>query len=160
MADFVFNIAKGRVGELVWRVKNNDPSTSGLVVAVLAVTGLETDAVLKDKDTLSAVLAGTTNEPTNTGYVRKVLTDVDLDAVAPDDANDWLATDIPDQVWLEVLAGTNWAKLVIGYDPDTTGGADTAIIPMTCQDFAIEPDGTDVLAQINAGGFFRAQEPA
>lgn len=29
MADQAFNITKGRTTELAWRVKNNDPATSG-----------------------------------------------------------------------------------------------------------------------------------
>jgi hypothetical protein len=79
MADFVFNIAKGRVVEYYNRVKSNDPSPSALVIAVvLATSGLESDATLKDKDDLAALVSGATNEATNTGYARKTLTDSDL----------------------------------------------------------------------------------
>lgn len=157
MADFVFNIAKGRVVEYYNRVENNDPANSALVVVILATSGLETDAVLRDKDTLADVVSGTTNEVTNSGYARKVLTDADLAALpAPDDTNDRYDVDIPDQTWTAVAAGDGWSKLIICYDADTTGGTDANIVPLTAHDFVITPDGSDIVAQINAAGFFRA----
>lgn len=157
MADFVFNIAKGRVVELYNRVDSNDPANSALVIAVLATSGLETDAVLKDKDTLADVLSGTTNEVTNTNYARKVLTDTDLAAFAPDDTNDRTDVDIPDLVWTPgPAAGDGWSKLLICYDGDTTAGTDSNIIPLCAYDCSVTPDGSIIQATISASGFFRA----
>lgn len=156
MADFVFNIAKGRVAEFYNRVDTNDPANSALVIVVLATSGLETDAVLKDKDTLADVLAGTTNEVTNTNYARKTLTDTDLAAFAPDDTNDRVDLDIADQTWTAVAAGDGWSKLLICYDGDTGAGTDANIIPLCAYDFVLTPDGSTITAQINASGFFRA----
>ena len=157
MADFVFNIAKGRVVEYYNRVENNDPSTSALIVLVLATAGLETDAVLRDVDTVTALVAGTTNEVTNTGYARKTLTDTELAALpAPDDTNDRYDVDIPDQTWTAVAAGDGWSKLVIAYDDNTGTGTDANIIPLTAHDFVLTPDGSDITAQIATAGFFRA----
>ncbi len=156
MANFVFNIAKGRVAEFYNRVKTNDPAASGLVLVVLATTGLETDAVLLDKADLAAVLAGTTDEATNTGYARKVLTDVDLVALTIDNTNDRVDLDIPDQTWTAVAAGSGWSKILICYDADTAAGTDANIIPLTAHDFVVTPDGSDIVAQIAAAGFFRA----
>lgn len=157
MADFVFNIAKGRVVEYYNRVKSNDPTNSAFIVVVLATSGLETDAVLKDKDDLAAVVSGTTNEVTNTGYARKTLTDADLAALpAPDDTNDRYDIDIPDQTWTGVAAGDGWSRMLICYDSDTTAGTDANIIPLCSYDFVVTPDGSDITAQINAAGFFRA----
>jgi hypothetical protein len=156
LADFVFNIAKGRVAEFYNRVDTNDPTNSALVVVVLATSGLESDATLKDKDDLAAVVSGATNEVTNSGYARKVLTDSDLSALAPDDTNDRMDADIPDQTWTAVAAGDGWSKLIVCYDGDTTGGADSAIIPLTAHDFVVTPDGTDIVAQIATAGFYRA----
>jgi hypothetical protein len=79
MANIVFNIALGRVRELYNRAKSNDPVNSAIVLVPIETTGLETDAVLKDKDTLADVLSGTTNEQLTMG--RKVLTDTDLAAL-------------------------------------------------------------------------------
>jgi hypothetical protein len=43
---------------------------------------------------------------------------------------------------------------VIGYDSDTTAGTDANIIPLTCHDFVITPDGSTVTALVT--NFFRA----
>src|SRR3970040_1245194 len=114
MANQIFNIALGRVAELYNRVDTNDPANSALIIVLLASTGIETDAVLKDKDDLAAVVSGTTNEATNTGYARKVLTDADIVAFAPDDTNDRVDLDIPDQTWTAVAAGDGWNEVVMG----------------------------------------------
>lgn len=156
MADFVFNVAKGRVAELANRVKSNDPANSALVVVVLATSGLESDATLMDKDTLADVVSGTTNEVTNTNYARIVLTDADLSAIAADDTNDRMDIDIPDPAWTSVAAGDGWSKILICYDSDTTGGTDANIIPLTCHDFVVTPDGSNITAQVPAAGFYRA----
>lgn len=155
MADFVFNIAKGRVAEFYNRVKSNDPANSALIIVVIDANG-DTDATMKDRDNLAALLGGTANEVTNTNYARKTLTDADLAAFAPDDTNDRVDLDIPDQTWTAIAAGTAWTDLLVCYDPDTTGGTDSEIIPLTLHDFAVTPDGSDITAQINAAGFFRA----
>ena len=156
MADFVFNIAKGRIVEYYNRVKANDPANSALIIVVIDANG-DTDAAMKDRDVLAALLGGTANEVTNTNYARKTLTDADLAALpAPDDTNDRFDIDLPDQTWTAVAAGTAWTDLLVCYDPDTTGGTDSAIIPLTLHDFAVTPDGSDIVAQIAAAGFFRA----
>ena len=156
MSNFVYNISLGRVSELYNRVDLNDPANSAIIIAVLAQSGIETDAVLKDKDDLAAVVSGTTNEVTNTNYARKVLTDTSLVAFAPDDTNDRVDLDIPDQTWTAVAAGDNWSDIVICYDSDTTAGTDANIVPMTQHDFSLTPDGSDITCQIAATGFYRA----
>lgn len=155
MANQIFNIALGRVAELYNRVDTNDPANSALVIVAINTTA--SDAVLKDLDTLAAVLGNAnTSEVTNTGYARKILTDADIVAFAPDDVNDRVDLDIPDQTWTGVAAGTGWTDLLICYDNDTTGGTDSNIIPMTMHDFVVTPDGSDITAQIAAEGFYRA----
>lgn len=155
MANFVFNIALGRVAELYNRVDTNDPANSALIIVVINTSA--TDATLKDLDTLAAIEAdANTAEVTNSGYSRKTLTDADIVAFAPDDANDRVDLDIPDQTWTAVAAGTAWTDLLVCYDSDTTGGTDSNIVPLTCHDFSVTPDGSDITAQIAAAGFFRA----
>lgn len=155
MANLVMNIALGRVVELYNRVDTNDPANSALVIIVWNTSA--TDATIKDLDTVAAIEAdANTAEVTNTGYARKVLTDADLVAFAPDDVNDRVDLDIPDQTWTGVAAGTAWTDLSINYDSDTTLGTDANIIPLTWHDFAVTPDGSDITAQIAAAGFYRA----
>lgn len=158
MADFVYNIAKGRAAELYNRVDLSDPTNAVLVVVLLAASGIESDATLKDKDDLAAVVSGATNEATNTGYARKVLSDSDVVAFAPDDTNDRVDIDIPDQTWTGLANDGTGAvgDMLVCYDSDSTGGADSAIVPLTQHDFAVTPDGSDVTVQIAAAGFFRA----
>lgn len=159
MASFVFNVALGRVAELYNRVKSNDPANSALVL--VAIETAATDATLRDLDTLAAVLAdGDTAEVTNSGYARVVLDQDDLNAIAPDDGNDRMDLDIPDQTWSAVEAGDDWTDILICYDPDTTSGDDSNIIPLTLHDFSVTPDGSDIVAQVNSAGFYRAAPAA
>lgn len=154
MADIVFNIAKGRVVELFNRVDTNDPTNSALIIVPVDV-GATTDATIKDFDTLSAVTGGGVTERSTGGWSRKTLTDSDITMPAPNDSNDSYDIDIADQTWTGVSAGTV-TDLLICYDSDTTGGTDANIIPLVMLDFPITPDGSDVVAVINASGFFRA----
>lgn len=156
MGDFVYNIAKGRVAELYDRVDQGDPTNARLLIVV--VNSSETDANLIDLDTLAAVLGNAnTAEVTNTNYARIYLTAADLAALAPDDANDRMDLDIPDQTWSAVAAGDNWTDLLICYIPDgVTPGADSTVIPLTQHDFSVTPDGSDITAQVAAAGFYRA----
>lgn len=156
MANFVFNIAKGRVAEFYNRVQTNDPANSALVAVVLATAGLETDAVLIDKATLADVVVGTTNEVTNPGYSRIVRIDTDLLALAPDNTNDWLSLDMADLAFGAITAGDGWSKLLICYDSDTTLGTDANIIPLCAYDAVLTPDGSSITLQINAAGFYKA----
>lgn len=152
MANIVFNIGAGRVVELYNRVKSSDPTNSALILVPLETTGLEADAVLKDKDDLAAVLSGATNEQTTMG--RKTLTDADLAALpAPDDVNDRYDVSLPSVTW-SGATGNAISKLLVCYDDDTTGGADSDIIPLCMFDAAVTPDGTDLV--LTSGVFFRA----
>ena len=153
MASFVFNIAKGRVVEFYNRVDSDDPAASTLVLVVIDANG-DTDATMKDRDDLAALLGGTANEVTNTNYARKTLTQADLSAIAVDDTNDRFDIDFADQTWSAVAAGTAWTDIIVCYSP--SAGADSTIIPMTCHDFVATPDGNDITATVNAAGFFRA----
>lgn len=152
MANIVFNIAKGRVVEFYNRVENDDPAASALILVPIETSGLEADATLIDADTLTAVLAGTTNEQTTMG--RKTLTQADLAALpAPDDGNDRYDVSLPTVTWT-AATGNAISKILVCYDADTGAGTDANVIPLTMFDFAITPDGSDV--QLTTGVFFRA----
>lgn len=154
MADFVYNIAKGRVAEFYNRVQSNDPATATLTLVVVNTT--TPDATLIDLDNLSLILAeALTAEVTNTNYARIDLADTDLAALAANDGNDSMDLDFADQIWATILAGDSWTDLIICYNP--TAGIDTTLIPLTHHDFIITPDGSDITAQLNAIGFYRAQ---
>ena len=152
MANFVFNIAKGRTTEYYNRVKGNDPAASAFIIIPLETSGLEAQSVLEDKDDVAALVAGTTNEQTTMG--RKTLTDADLAALpAPDDTNNRFSLDLPDITWT-AASGNAISALVVAYDNDTAAGTDSNIIPLTYHDFIVTPTGTDIVA--TTAEFFRA----
>lgn len=151
MADIVFNIAKGRAVELYNRVDSNDPTNSALIIVPVDV-GATSDATIRDFDTLAAVLAGGVTERTTGGWNRKTLTDTDLSALSVDDTNDRYEFTIPDQTWTAVTAGAV-TDLILCYDGDTTGGTDSNIIPIAMYDFAITPDGSDVIMDAGTAVF-------
>lgn len=152
MANFVFNIAKGRIVEFYNRVENNDPSTSALVLVPLAVG--DTEANLQDADTLAAVLAGTPDEA-GASWGRKVLTDSELAALpSPNDTDNRYDVSVPAVTWTAPTAGQDTVALLICYDANTGSGTDSDIIPLSYHDFAVTADGNDVV--LNAGVFFQA----
>ena len=152
MANIVFNISKGRVIEFYNRVESSDPTNAAFILVPIETTGLESDATLIDKDDLAAVLSGATNEQTTMG--RKTLTDADLAALpAPTDGSDYYEVSLPTVTWT-AATGNAISKILVCYDSDTTGGADSAILPVTMFDFVVTPSGSDI--QMTGGVFFRA----
>jgi hypothetical protein len=154
VADLIPNIAKGRGVELHRRVKANDPANSAIIVIPVS-RGAVTDAQLRDAADFAAIVALGVTERTTGGWNRKTLTDADLATVSPDNANDRADVDLPDQTWTAVTTGAT-TDLVVCYDNDTTAGADSNLIPLAVLDFPITPDGSDVLWQLNAAGYYRA----
>lgn len=155
MADLVFNISKGMANHYVLNVENNSPAGCELVLIVLGVTG-DQDAAMIDADTVAALLAlGSVAEVTNTNYARIDLVAADNVATAVDDTNDRRESDFDDQTFSSIAAGDAWTDIVVAYDP-TGSSADSALIPLTLADFAVTPDGNDIVAQVNVAGFFRA----
>lgn len=146
MADFVFNIAKGRAAHLATLPATND----ALVAVPIEASGLEADATLKDYTTLQALLAGASNEQTTMG--RKTLTSV---TVAVSNTSDWVDVDAADFTWV-AATGNPLGAVVICYDPDVAVGTDNDLIPLTKHDFVVTPGGADITAQVDVGGFYRA----
>lgn len=153
MADFPYNIAKGRVTELANRVNANDPTNSVFLITLFNTTA--TDATLKDLDTLAAIEAdANTAELTDGSAARKSLNDASSITVTTDDTNDRTAVDCPNQTWTALSGATAVTDIIIAYDSDSTAGTDSNVVPMTQHDFAVTPDGSDVTATI--ADFFRA----
>lgn len=141
MADFVFNIAKGAFAEKV----RDGASNCGVLLLIAA----DTDAAMRDTDTITALLATGANEATDGSYARKTgLTGT----VTVDDTNDRVDVDLPDQTW-SALAGSAITDAVVFYEESAS---DNGRVPLTLHDFAVTPDGSDVTIQFNAAGFARA----
>ncbi len=154
MANFVFNIAKGRIVEFYNRAENNDPTNSALILVPLSQSG--TEAQGQDLDDLAAVEADANfAEQTGGGWVRKTLESVQLASLpAADDTNNRYAVALPSVTWTAPTAGSNTTGLLVCYDSDTTAGTDSNIIPLTHHDFVVTADGNDVV--LNVGDFLRA----
>jgi hypothetical protein len=148
MANIVFNVALGRVASLAALPAAND----ALVLVPLEAAGLETDAVLRDKDDLAAVVAGTTNEQTSVG--RKTLSSV---TVTVNDTNDRIEVDAADVTWTSPT-GNPVGAVVVCYDPDTTSGTDADLIPLTKHDLTWTPDGSNFTLSI--ADFYRSTSAA
>jgi len=153
VANYAFNIAKGRVVEFYYRVKNNDPTNSAIILVPCSASDSEANA--QDADDLTAALATAINEQTGGGWVRKTLTDSDLASFpAPDDTNNRYDVSLPQVTWTTPAASNNTTGLLVCYDSDTTGGTDANIIPLGHYDFAVTTDGNNVV--LNSGVFWRA----
>jgi hypothetical protein len=152
MANFVFNIAKGRVVEQYRLVDANVVAASELVLIPLSAS--DTEANAQDADNVTAALATAINEQTGGGWVRKDLTDASLAAFpAPDDTNNRYDVSLPSVTWTTPTAGSDTTGLLVCYD-NTGSDADGTLLPQTHHDFAVTADGNDVI--LNAGVYFRA----
>lgn len=151
MADFVFNIAKGKAGYYSTLPAAND----ALLVVLLKSSGLEADDTLNNYDDLAALLAAANDEADFTNYARKTITSV---TPTIDDTNNRLDVDFADQTWTAAGGASNntLGKLLVCYDPDTTAGTDSTVIPLTAHDFTATTDGSDLTAVLAASGFYRA----
>jgi hypothetical protein len=118
MANYMFNISKGRGAEFFWRVKNNDPSASAIIVIPLSAS--DTEANRQDDDDVTTFLAAAPNEQSTT-WARKTLTDADLAAVTPDDTNNRFNLTIPQLTFVAPAAPNNIVALLFAYDNDTAG---------------------------------------
>jgi len=147
VANFVFNAAKGRVAYYATLPAASD----ALIVVPIETTGIEADDTLNNYDDLSALLGAANNEQTTMGR-KTVSASV---TVTVDDTNNWVDVDMPDQTWTGAT-GNAISALLICYDADTGAGTDTDIVPLTKHDFAVTPDGSDIVAQIASSGFYRA----
>jgi ABC-type transport system substrate-binding protein len=138
VSDFVFNIAKGRLAYYASLPAAND----ALIAIPIEAAGVESDATLKDYDTVAALLAAANNEQTTMG--RKTLASV---TTTVDDTNDRNNMDATDITWT-AATGNAISDILICYDPDTTGGTDADLIPLTWHDYPATPDGSDITATV------------
>lgn len=147
MANKIANISLGRFVHYCTLPAAND----ALILIPIETTGLESDAAIVDHDTVSAMLAAANNEQTN--QARKAISSGIT--ITIDDTNERVDVDIPTQTYT-AWNGNAVSKMCIAYDPDTTGGTDADLVPISYHDFVVDPDGTDVNADPAAAGFARA----
>ncbi|MFG2963580.1 hypothetical protein ACGFZS_09850 [Streptomyces sp. NPDC048288] len=148
MANIVFNIALGRVAQYASLPLTND----ALIMVPIETSGIVADSTMRDYADLSTLLAGASNEQTTMG--RKTLASV---TATVDNTNDRVNIDCADVTWT-AATGNAISAVVICYDPDTTTGTDSDLIPLTKHDVTMTPDGSDFTLTIS--DFARASSAA
>jgi hypothetical protein len=139
MANQVLNIALGAIAEKIRDGAN-------IQVILIASSGVESDATLKDKDTVADFVSGATNEATNTNGGRKSISNGSV-TLTVNDTLDRVEVDIADQTWA-ALANDGTGAVSDILIAEDVGGADSSRVPLTMHDFSITPDGSDVTAQV------------
>lgn len=145
MGDIVFNIAKGKVNSYTALAGTGN---AALILVPIETSGIEADSVLQDYANLSLLLAAANNEQTTMG--RKTITSA---TVTVDNTNNRSDADFADQTYT-AAAGNPISAFIVCFDPDTTTGTDTDLVPLTKHDFVATPDGNNLLVGVN--NFFRA----
>lgn len=147
MAALIPNIAKGKLAYYAGL-----PAANDALIWVLC-SGSETDDNVRDADSLTALLATALNEASFTGYARVTGSSV---TVTVDDTNNRVDVDAADPAWSPTTAEA-LTRIVVCYDPDTTGGTDADLIPLFVDDFALTTATSGTLTYLVAsGGFARA----
>lgn len=153
MANFVFNVAKGRVGGYIADVLAG--GNDAIIWIPMATSG--TEAQGQDLATFAAVEADANfSERTGTGWSR-ITQDETGDGLAytADNTDNEGVADSNDLVWAAPSAGAT-VGLVACYDPDTTVGTDSDLVPLVHLDMAVTPNGQQVTYQHNVEGWFNA----
>jgi hypothetical protein len=148
VTDFVFNVAKGKVAYYA----TLPAAADALIVVPIETTSIEADETLKDYDTLSALLAGASNEQTS-NMSRQTLASVTV-TVSDTAGENWVQVDAADPVFA-AATGNAISAVVICYDGDTGAGTDADIIPLVKLDAVATPASADLTVQFPSGGFYR-----
>ena len=150
-SDVQFNIAKGKVGTYFTNVDTTSPANSAIIVVPLEASGLVADGTLVDYDDLAAVIAGASNEQSTMGRKNLVAADITVPSTTPTTAS----TSPMSSITWTAATGNACGKLIFCYDADTTGGADSAVIPLLAYSFDATPDGSDIVVNDHANGLIR-----
>ena len=127
MAAFTFNIAKGRIVEFF---------LSAPGAHILLLEQAQSDAILKDYDTLSSLLANPANvEVFHPSYARKENVG---GTVFIDDVLEQGRVDLPALTWVGLASPNPIVKVIVSFNWRE------AFIPLTCHDLAYTPDGSDL----------------
>lgn len=146
MANFVFNIAKGRVMEM----GSYGYMRGGTFrITPLKAAGLESDAAMQDRTTMTTVLA---NNQLHGSMGVKTLTGIDPYLSHANDRHELRADDV---VW-SAATGDPVGKMIISYKPPAGDGYGTADIPVVALDLSYTPNGNDLQLGFPSSGFYQA----
>ncbi|MEO1527991.1 MAG: hypothetical protein AAFX06_21375 [Planctomycetota bacterium] len=146
MANFVYNVGKGRLAEIV---------RTGGTLGLLLLKAADADAILQDLTSIADILAnGNTEEADFTNYGRQTLSAL---SQLQDQANDKTLVDANDVVFASAGGATNnnLTDAVIFHTP-TGVTDDSGRIPILQLDTVVTTDGNNLTIQFASGGFFEA----
>lgn len=146
MANFIYNVALGRIAEKV---------ADGATLKLLVLKAAAADGTLRDLDTVAAVLAnGSTTEADFTNYARATLSSV---TATVDDATDSVKVDAADVTFTSAGGATNNTTTDVIIYEEVAGG-DANCIPLVQLDAVFTTDGNNVTLQFGTNGFFTASQ--
>jgi hypothetical protein len=143
MANYVFNIGKGRIAQMI---------RSGLTLKALMLKTADTDANNRDLTTIAALLAAVNVEANFTNYARVTLTSV---VQTVDNSGDAVNADWADIVFTSAGGATNntTTDLIIYQDPGT---GDANCVPVICLDAVFTTNGQNVTLVFDPAGSWSA----
>jgi hypothetical protein len=152
MANYVFGVALGRVGGYVADVLAG--GNDAIIWIPMATSGTAEQA--EGLTTFAAVEADANFSEQTAGGWSRITHDETGDSLAYafDTANNRGEADSVDLVWPS--PSTNTTGLIACYDPDTTGGSDSDLVPLVHLDMVVTGNSQQVTFQFNAEGWYNA----
>lgn len=153
MANYVFGVSLGKVASYVADVLAG--GNDAIVWVPMSQSGTAEQA-----ETLASMQAIEADanfaEQTGTGWSR-ITQDETGDGLAEafDAANNRRECDSNDLVWAGPSSG-NTTGVIACYDPDTTTGDDSTLVPLVHLDMVVTQNGQQVTFQFNAEGWYNA----
>jgi hypothetical protein len=155
MANYIFTgVGAGKIGQYVQNVIDNSPANSAIIWVPMLTSGTAEQA--EGLATMALVESDANfSEQTTGGWARITHDDAgDSLAYTHDTTNNRNEADSADLVWAS--PSTNTVGLIACYDPDTTAGTDTTLIPLVHLDMVVTGNSQQVTFQFNAEGWFNA----
>ena len=152
MANYVFGVALGRVTSYVQDVL--DGGNDAIIWIPMLTSGTAEQAeALAD---FAAVEADANFSEQTTGGWARITHDETGDGLAQtfDATNNRREADSNDLVWAS--PSTNTVGLIACYDPDTTTGTDSTLVPLVHLDMVVTGNSQQVTFAFNSEGWFNA----
>jgi hypothetical protein len=156
---YIANYAKGSIG-YYWQQAQDTAADIG--VLLLQGAGLEAEDALKDYQTIAALLAGTSDEATFTGYTRKTFPSPTQSVDTATNQLVLASAQAPPitLIWPPAPAGQTLSKVVLYYDPSPGTSTDVQKIHLWGASINIVTDGSQPTVSFGASGIAIAKDGA
>lgn len=156
------NIALGKVVEYCQLAKDKPTGFANAGLSWRLLTGTIDGTVegqIRDADTFAAIVALAVDEATFTGYTAGgfVTAAADITVGTPDDSANTNSVDVVTNPTWNPTSAQNLTGIVLCFDPDTTTGTDSTVIPLFVDAMVVTTGtggaATPLTYQIASGGF-------